>query len=132
MGDHTVDAHSGCGGTKVVYVEVLRSILWTLRFLFSNPCLFTDRSKAVLLLWTKHVLLCFHARLFVDALWPLAGKGLTSWLSFVMFNRGVVSFPLVSRQVWCLIVSIPVLCPLSYFGFPSWRLDQCGGPRKVI
>ena len=30
------------------------------------------------------VLLCFHARLFVDALWSLAGKWLTSWLSFVM------------------------------------------------
>ena len=24
------------------------------------------------------VLLCFHARMFVDALWSLAGKGLTS------------------------------------------------------
>ena len=24
------------------------------------------------------VLLCFHARLYVDALWPPAGKGLTS------------------------------------------------------
>ena len=30
------------------------------------------------------VLLCFHARLFVDALWSPAGKGMTSWLSFVM------------------------------------------------
>ena len=30
------------------------------------------------------VLLCFHAHLFVDALWSPAGKGLTSWLSFVM------------------------------------------------
>ena len=30
------------------------------------------------------VLLCFHARLFVDALWSPAGKGLTSWRSFVM------------------------------------------------
>ena len=30
------------------------------------------------------VLLCFHARMFVDALWSPAGKGLTSWLSFVM------------------------------------------------
>ena len=29
------------------------------------------------------VLLCFHARLFVDAFWSPAGKGLTSWLSFV-------------------------------------------------
>ena len=25
------------------------------------------------------VLLCFHARLFVDALWSPAGKGLISW-----------------------------------------------------
>ena len=32
------------------------------------------------------VLLCFHARRFVDALWPPVGKGLTSWLSFVMSN----------------------------------------------
>ena len=41
------------------------------------------------------VLLCFHARLFVDALWSPAGKGLTSWLSFVMSNYGGVTFPLV-------------------------------------
>ena len=41
-------------------------------------------------------LLCLHARLFVDALWSLAGKGLTSWLSFVMSNCDVVTFPLVS------------------------------------
>ena len=43
----------------------------------------------LLLLWIIYVisvlfLLCFHARLFVDALWSPAGKGLTSWLSFVM------------------------------------------------
>ena len=42
------------------------------------------------------VLLCFHARLFVDALWSPAKKGLTSWLSFVMSNCDVVTFPLVS------------------------------------
>ena len=42
------------------------------------------------------VLLCFHARLFVDALWSTAGKGLTSWLSFVMSNCEVVTFSLVS------------------------------------
>ena len=39
------------------------------------------------------VLLCFHARLFVDASWSPAGKGLTSWLSFVMSNCDVVAFP---------------------------------------
>ena len=42
------------------------------------------------------VLLCFHARLFVDALWSTAGKGLTSRLSFVMTYCDVVIFPLVS------------------------------------
>ena len=39
------------------------------------------------------VLLCFLARLFVDALWLTAGKGLTSWLLFVMSNCDVVTFP---------------------------------------
>ena len=42
------------------------------------------------------VLFCFHARLLVDALWSPAGKGLTSWLLFVMPNCDVVTFPLVS------------------------------------
>ena len=41
-------------------------------------------------------LLCFRAHLFIDALWSPAGKGLTSWLSFVMSNCEVVTFPLVS------------------------------------
>ena len=42
---------------------------------------------------------CFvmlYARLSVDALWVPAGKGLTSWLSFVMSTCDVVTFPLVS------------------------------------
>ena len=42
------------------------------------------------------VLLCFHVCLFVDALWSPAGKGLTSWLSFVKSNCEVVTFSLVS------------------------------------
>ena len=41
-------------------------------------------------------LLCFHARLLVDALWSPAGKGLTSWLSFAMSSFDIVIFPLVS------------------------------------
>ena len=46
------------------------------------------------------VLLCFHARLVVAALWSPAGKELTSWLSFVMSNCDVVTFTLVF-WVWC-------------------------------
>ena len=41
-------------------------------------------------------LLCLCARLFICALWSPAGKGLTSWLSFVVSNCEFVTFPLVS------------------------------------
>ena len=34
--------------------------------------------------------------LIIDALWSPAGKELNSWLSFVMTNFDVVTFPLVS------------------------------------
>ena len=36
------------------------------------------------------------ARLFINAFRSPPGKGLTSWLSFVMSNCEVVTFPLVS------------------------------------
>ena len=63
--------------------------------------MFTDLSKAVLLLWIIYVisvlfLLCFSAHLFIDALWSPAGKGLTFWLSFVMSYCEVITFTLVS------------------------------------
>ena len=38
----------------------------------------------------------FCARLFICASWSPARKGLTSWLSFVMSNCKVGTFPLVS------------------------------------
>ena len=74
----------------------------------------TDRSKAVLLLWIIYViyvlfLLFFRASLFIDALWSPAGKGLTSWLAFVMSYCEVITSLLVS---WVRCVSIPDLCPL--------------------
>ena len=60
------------------------------------------------------------SRLFIAALWSPAGKGLTSWLLFVMFNCVFVTFPCgILGQVWNLIVSIPDLCRLSYFKFCS-------------
>ena len=42
-------------------------------------------------------LLCLCARLLLCALWSHAGKGLASWLSFVVSNCEFVTFPLVSR-----------------------------------
>ena len=54
--------------------------------------------------------------LFIAALRSPAGKGLTSWLLFVMFNCVFVIFPSsILGQVWNFIVSIPDLCRLSYF-----------------
>ena len=54
--------------------------------------------------------------LLIAALWSPAGTGLTSWLSFVMFNCDFVNFPCgILGHVWYLIVSIPDLCHLSYF-----------------
>ena len=41
-------------------------------------------------------LLCICMRLFICALWSPSGKGLTSWLSFVMSSCEFVTFPLVS------------------------------------
>ena len=56
------------------------------------------------------------SHLFIAALSSPAGKGLTSWLLFVMFNCIFVTFPCgILGRVWCLIVSIPDLCRLSYF-----------------
>ena len=68
--------------------------------------MFNDRSKAVLLLWIIYVisilfLLFLRARLVIDALWLPAGKALTFWLSFVMSNCEVFTFPLVTLVRCC-------------------------------
>ena len=61
-------------------------------------------------------LLCFRARLFIVALWSPAGKGLTSWLSFVMYNCEFVTKAVVLLLLtFCLLLlplwkSVIVLC----------------------
>ena len=67
------------------------------------------------LLWFFSVLclLCLCVRLFICALWSPAGKGLASWLSFVV---SYCEFPIgILGQVWYLIVSTPDRCTLTYF-----------------
>ena len=48
------------------------------------------------LLWVFSALclLCLCTRQFICALWSPAGKGLTSWLSFVVYSCGFVTFHL--------------------------------------
>ena len=68
---------------------------------------FKPSSKIFLLTVPRRCFFCGSFMLFlsgfvmllctsVDALWSPAGKRLTSWLSFVMSNCDVVTFPLVS------------------------------------
>ena len=60
-------------------------------------------------------LLCLCVHLFICALWSPAGKGLTSWLLFVVSNFEFCHFPIgMLGQVWYLIVSIPDFCTLTY------------------
>ena len=55
-------------------------------------------------------------RLFFAAIWSPEGKGLASWLLFVMCNCEFATFPYgILGQVRYLIVSIPDPCCLSYF-----------------
>ena len=62
-------------------------------------------------------------RLFIDTLWSPAGKGLTSWLSFVMFDCEIFLLSnLYPGYGVVLIVSIADLCPLSSFASDLFRL----------
>ena len=86
----------------------------------SSKIFFSNRCKAVLLLWIIYVFLfcvCYaFVRLVICALWSPAGKGLACWLSFVVSNCKFVTFPCgILGHVWYLIVSIPDLCTLTYF-----------------
>ena len=68
----------------------------------------------------------FCARLFICVLWSPAGKGLTSWLSFVVSS---VSLSLSHWYPGYLIVSIPDLCNLitliKYRCSARWGFDIC-------
>ena len=61
-------------------------------FVYKAVLLFVD----LLCFCSVLCLLCLCALLFICALWSPAGKGLTSWLSFVVSNCEFVTFPLVS------------------------------------
>ena len=66
--------------------------------------------------FTVLCLLCLCVRLFICALWSPTGKGLTSWLSFEVYNCEFVTSPIgILGHVWYLIVSIHDLCTITYF-----------------
>ena len=64
---------------------------------FSPPVkYFTDRSKAVLLLWIFYVFCLVFAMPLCASVYMCLGNELTSWLSFVVYNCESVTFSLVS------------------------------------
>ena len=67
----------------------------------------------ILCFFSVMCLLCLCVRLFICALWSPAGKGLTTWPSFV----------------WYLIASIPDLSTLTYFAMLLKRMCM---PAKEI
>ena len=77
------------------------------------------------------IVFVMFSRLHIAAFWSPAGKGLTSWLSFVLLNCVVATFPFsILGQVWYLIcinsLSLPPLL-LSYCTHSTTYIG-CSGP----
>ena len=82
-------------------------------------------------------LLCLCARLFMCALWSPAGKGLTSWPSFVVSICEFVTIPLLSwvrygTWLYRFLIFAPLLtlfktCTLchGHFPIPRHSIRQC-------
>ena len=113
--------------SKHIYVEILS----TIRLNMYNKLLLSKSTTIKLLssirLYTSNMcsvlcLLCLCTYLFNCALWSPAGKGLTSWLSFVVSYCEFVTFPLVS-WVGCGTGLYPFLifAPLLTFITPKPR-----------
>ena len=75
---------------KMLQIRSNQSMLYGARFMNSMHWL------VLLCFFFVLCLLCLCARLFNCALWSPAGKGLTSWLSFVVSYCEFATFPLVS------------------------------------
>ena len=68
--------------------------------------------------------LCICARLFICALWSPAGKRADLLALVCGILLSVCHFPIgILCQVWCLIVSIPDLCTLTYFLTHLFRME---------
>ena len=67
--------------------------------------MYTDRSKVVLIC-ESFVLFLMLTRLFIPALWSPEGKGLTSWLLFVMF----IVILLLIFLIWYLGTGVVLDC----------------------
>ena len=75
------------------------------------------------------VFLCFRVRLFIDALWSPAGKGLTSWFFFVRSNCEFATFPLVSCvRCGALLYQFLIFALFPTFLIQCYRYDKLRKP----
>ena len=82
-------------------------------------------------------LLCLCARLFICALWSPAGKGLTSWLSFVVSGCEFVTFPLVSwvkcgTWLYRFLIFAPLLTFTILSNVYVWNIIQIVCKASII
>ena len=89
-------------------------------------------------------LLCLCARLLICALWSPAGKGLASWLSFVVSYCEFVTFPLVSwvrcgTWLYRFLIFAPLLTFTSNERTDQrnkpiwfWYLSQCWAMKAQV
>ena len=77
-------------------------------------------------------MLCLRARLFIDALWSPAGKGLTSWLSFVMSNYELSLSHWYPGSGVVLDLSIPDLCSIIYFIYTIFQEGNTFGMKAIL
>ena len=104
----------------------------------SSKILFTDRSKAVLLLWNIfviYVLFVMPSCLFITALWSPAGKGLASWLTCIWSSLVVLSLTHVMSWLRCgswlhrflIFAFLLTCCLLTESTEAIWKLSESKG-----
>ena len=81
-------------------------------------------------------LLCLCMRLFICALWSPAGKGLTSWLSFVVSNCKFITFPLVfwfrcGTWLYRFLTFAPLLSLLCFNSYYRTKADDEEKETKI-
>ena len=81
---------------QTVWIKPGPNCLQTLSIDDTSTCRQRIKKKNIKIPELCIYMLCLCERLFICALWSPAGKRLTSWLSFGVFNCEFVTFPLVS------------------------------------
>ena len=116
--------------TSSVVFLYLHGIFW----LFS--CNYMDLfGRSPLFFWIIYListlfLLCFSTHLFIDAFWSPAGRGPTSWLSFVMSNCEDITFLLVSwvrrgASLYGFLIFAFFLTLVCCLSLSTWDLFDC-------